>query len=151
VALAIDATHLGDRVVVLAISVLYRGCAIPVAWQVLPANQVGAWMPSLLDLLTRLRPAVPPDWTVLVLSDRGLWSPRLWDALRAQGWHPLLRVQRRVTFRPVGQRRRRADTLVPGPNHAWVGAGRPSRSAPTGGTAPWSWSGRPPRPNRGCC
>jgi hypothetical protein len=35
----------------------------------------------------------------------------------------VLRLQRRVTFRPTGQRRQRADTLVPGPNHAWVGAG----------------------------
>jgi hypothetical protein len=122
-ALAVDATQLGDRVVVLAISVLYRGSAIPVAWHVLPASQPGAWMPPILALLDRLQPAVPPDWTVLVLSDRGLWSPRLWDALGAMGWHPLLRVQRHVTFRPVGQRRQRADTLVPGPGHAWVGAG----------------------------
>lgn len=123
-ALAVDATDLGDRVVVLAISVLYRGGAIPVAWQVLPATQPGAWMPAILALLARLQPAVPAGWTVLVLSDRGLWSPRLWDATCALGWHPLLRVQRHVTFRPRGQRRRqRADTLVPGPNHAWVGAG----------------------------
>lgn len=123
-ALAVDATQLSDRVVVLAISVLYRGCAIPVAWHVLPANRAGAWMPAILDLLERLAPAVPADWTVLVLSDRGLWSPRLWDAIRAEGWHPLLRVQRQCTFRPVGQRRRqRADRFVAGPNHAWVGAG----------------------------
>lgn len=122
-ALAVDATMLGDRVVVLTISVLYRGTALPVAWHVLPANQPGAWMPALLALLDRLHPAVPTDWTVLVLADRGLWSPRLWDGIRAVGWHPLLRVQRHVTFRPVGQRRQRADTLVPGPGHAWVGAG----------------------------
>lgn len=122
--LAVDATSHSDRVVVLAISVLYRGTAIPVAWHVLPANQSGAWMPAILELLTRLQPAVPADWTVLVLADRGLWSPRLWDALCAQGWHPLLRLQRRVTFRPRGHRQRqRADTLVSGPNHAWVGAG----------------------------
>src|SRR2546429_6842385 len=31
-ALAIDATTLGERFVVLAVSVVYRGCAIPVAW-----------------------------------------------------------------------------------------------------------------------
>src|SRR5215467_13587628 len=31
-ALAIDATALGTRFVVLAVSVVYRGCAIPVAW-----------------------------------------------------------------------------------------------------------------------
>src|ERR1700736_5322523 len=37
-AFALDATSHGERVVVLAISVLYRGTAIPVAWHVLPAN-----------------------------------------------------------------------------------------------------------------
>ena len=38
-ALAVDATTLGQRFVVLVISVLYRGCAIPVAWTVLPAAE----------------------------------------------------------------------------------------------------------------
>jgi hypothetical protein len=37
-ALAIDATTLGQRFVVLAVSVVYRGCAIPVAWVILPAG-----------------------------------------------------------------------------------------------------------------
>jgi hypothetical protein len=36
-ALAMDASTLGQRFTVLAISVVYRGCAIPVAWRVLPA------------------------------------------------------------------------------------------------------------------
>ena len=40
--LALDATSHGERVVVLAISVLYRGTAITVALHVLPANQEGA-------------------------------------------------------------------------------------------------------------
>lgn len=122
-ALAIDATALGDRVVVLAVTVLYRGSAIPVAWAVLPANQAGAWIDPILGLLVRLAPAVPDDWTVLVLTDRGLWSRRLWDGIRACGWHPVMRVQRHATFAPLGQVRRRADTLIPGVGHAWVGAG----------------------------
>lgn len=135
-ALAVDATTLGNRVVVVAISVLYRGCAIPVAWHVQPATTAGSWMEPLLALLARLRPAVPDDWTVLVLADRGLWSPQLWDATCALGWHPLLRLQRRATFRPTGQRRQRVDRFVPGPGHAWVGAGtafkdRPDRRAGT--------------------
>ena len=37
VALALDATTLGQRFTALAASVLYRGCAVPVAWKVLPA------------------------------------------------------------------------------------------------------------------
>src|SRR5207237_3488539 len=39
-ALALDATTLGTRFTVLAISVVYRGCAIPVAWTILPARTV---------------------------------------------------------------------------------------------------------------
>lgn len=122
-ALAIDATSLGDKVVVLSVSVLYRGGALPVAWHVLPAHRKGAWMEPILALLERLAPAVPADMTVLVLTDRGLWSPKLWAGLRQHGWHPLLRVRRETTFRPRGGKRQRADALVPGPGHAWVGAG----------------------------
>lgn len=128
-ALAIDATALGETVVVLAVTVLYRGCAIPVAWAVLPANQAGPWMEPILALLAHLRPAVPREWTVLVLTDRGLWSPRLWDGIRAQGWHPLMRVQRSTTFAPAGHRRQRADGLIAGPGHAWVGMGTLSKEA----------------------
>src|SRR5215216_1853388 len=44
-ALALDATTLQDRFVVLCISVLYRGSAIPVAWTVLPAQPGQSWRP----------------------------------------------------------------------------------------------------------
>jgi hypothetical protein len=47
-AIALDATNLGERFVVLAISVVYRSCAIPVAWVVLPAAANGwrwRWRP----------------------------------------------------------------------------------------------------------
>ena len=37
-AMAVDATTLGQRFVVLVVSVVYRGCAIPVAWTVLAAT-----------------------------------------------------------------------------------------------------------------
>ena len=136
-ALAIDATQQGERVTALVVSVLYRGTALPVAWHLLPANQPGAWMPPILRLLRWLRPAVPPGMTVLVLADQGLWSPRLWKRIRQLGWHPVMRVQDTIRFQPAGQRRRAvARELVPGPGHAWVGAGvafkdRPLRRAGT--------------------
>ena len=50
VALAIDATTLGQRFVVLAVSVVYRGCAIPVAWVILPAGTKRAWRREWLRL-----------------------------------------------------------------------------------------------------
>lgn len=122
--LALDATYLRDRLVVVSLSVLYRGGAIPVAWHVTVANRAGtAWVGPACALLERLAPAVPAELPVLVMADRGLWSPTLWAAIRAHGFHPLLRVRPDVTFRPLGGLRRPARGLVPGPGHAWVGSG----------------------------
>jgi hypothetical protein len=121
--LAIDATALGQRWVVLSLSVLYRGCAIPVAWHVKPGPGRGQWIPPLQTMLALLTPAVPATMTVLVLTDRGLWSPRLWRSIKEIGWHPLMRVRPDATFAPCGRHRRPARTLVSGPGHAWVGAG----------------------------
>ena len=42
-AVAREATTLGPRFTVVAIRVVYRGCALPVAWTSLPANQPTAW------------------------------------------------------------------------------------------------------------
>src|SRR5262249_12576213 len=71
-ALALDATTLGDRFTVLALSVVYRGCAIPVAWTVLAATAKHAWRREWLRMLRQVRRAIPRTWTVLVLADRGL-------------------------------------------------------------------------------
>lgn len=121
--LALDVTYQRDRWAVIAISVLYRGSAIPVAWQVLPANQQGAWLPTECRLLRQLAPAIPARWTVLVLTDRGLWSPTLWRTLKRLGWQPVMRVRGETTCAPAGERRGPARQLVPGPGYAWVGRG----------------------------
>jgi hypothetical protein len=102
-ALALDATSLGARFGVLTLSVAYRGCAIPGAWTVLPANQAGAWRREWLRLLRQVRPAIPADWTVLVLADRGLWARWLFRRIVRLGWHPVLRINQAAKFRPTGQ------------------------------------------------
>src|SRR5260221_2189359 len=91
-ALALDATTLGQRFTVLCISVLVCGCAIPVAWKVLAYNQKGSWQPYWHTLLAHLDGVIPAEWTVLVLADRGLYAPWLYRQIVAQGWHPFLRI-----------------------------------------------------------
>jgi hypothetical protein len=98
-ALALDATDLGERFTVLVISVLYRGCALPVAWYVIARHQPGAWQPQWLRLLRSLRAALPSDWLVLVLADSGLYSPRLFRTIRRLRWHPYLRVNPQGSYR----------------------------------------------------
>jgi hypothetical protein len=82
--------------------VVYQGCAIPVAWVVLPACTKGAWKPHWEALLTTLTESIPPTWTVLVLADRGLYARWLYRAITAQGWHPLLRINLQGQVRPAG-------------------------------------------------
>ncbi len=83
-ALAVDPTLKGDDTAAIVISVVYRGCAIPVAWRILRANQRGAWMDPIVELLQALAPAVPREMTVVALCDRGLASPKLWKQILAQ-------------------------------------------------------------------
>lgn len=104
-ALTIDATSLSDRFVALVVSVVYRGCAIPVAWTILPAGRKRAWRGEWLRLLAVLQPAIPSDWTVVVLADRGLYARWLFCHIIALGWHPLLRINQGCKFRPAGQAR----------------------------------------------
>jgi hypothetical protein len=124
-ALAVDVTNHKERFHVLCVSVLYGGCAIPVAWHLLRGGTKGAWMPHLCRLLDTLAPAVPRDMTVLVLIDRGLRSPTLWDTICSHGWHPLMRLQQNTVFRPAGWRRHHpARDVVRALDTAWVGQGQ---------------------------
>ena len=123
-ALAIDATTLGQRFVVLAVSVVYRGCAIPVAWVILPAGAKHAWRRQWRRLLRRLSPAIPRGWTVIVLADRGLYAPWLFRRITRLGWHPFVRINTGGSFRPAGAPCwRPLTTLAPRPGTSWRGAG----------------------------
>lgn len=101
-AVALDATTLGQRFVLLVISVLYRGCAVPITWKVLQAEIPHPWKPEWLGLLKALRGRVPLTWTVIVLADRGLYAKWLFEGIQHLGWHPMLRVNLGGTFRPEG-------------------------------------------------
>src|SRR2546422_7210478 len=123
-ALALDATTLGQRFVVLVISVLYRGCAIPVAWTVLPAGEKHGWRREWLRMLRQVRAAVPRRCFVIVLADRGLYARWLFRRIVRLGWHPLLRINGGGAFRPAARARYPPlRSLVPQPGTQWVGSG----------------------------
>ncbi|MGH2504165.1 MAG: hypothetical protein ACRDID_16785 [Ktedonobacterales bacterium] len=117
-ALALDASLLNDRFTVLAVSVLYRGCAIPVAWLVLRANQAEAC--------------------------RGLYAPWLFRALVANGWHPLLRLTASAgttsLYRPLsGGGWRRLSSVLPQVGASWAGQVVCFQQQPVTGTLLARW------------
>ena len=72
-ALAIDPTTLSDRLSVIVVSVVYRGCAIPVDWVVMS----GKWIAPADGLLELLSVAIPTSMRATLMTDRGLRSPKL--------------------------------------------------------------------------
>ena len=123
-ALALDATTLGTRLTVLVLSVVYRGCAIPVGWVVLSATAKQAWRREWLRMLRQVHRAVPRSWTVIVLADRGLYARWLFRRITRVGWHPFLRINTGGTLRSTGQVRGvPLKTLVPEPGTTWQGTG----------------------------
>ena len=123
-AVAVEATTLGQRFVVLVVSVVYRGCAIPVAWTVLPATEQHAWRGEWLRRLRQVRVAVPRQFFVIVLADRGLSARWLFERSVRLGWHPLLRINTGGTFRPAKSvHYQPLRELVSQPGTQWVGTG----------------------------
>jgi len=138
--LAFDATTLRDDLLILALALLYRGTAIPLAWVFLPANRKRAWLPVILELLKSVAASIPTRYEVLLLADRGLYSPRLYRSLRRRHWHLLLRVNNQARFRPHGQAWRSLETLLPGAGHQWRGRGHFSKKNPLACTLVAFWA-----------
>lgn len=142
-ALALDASTLGERFTVIAVSVVYRGCAIPVAWQILQANVAGEWQGSIEALFASLGGVIPADWHVIVMVDRGLYAAWLYQTIQRLGWHPVMRVKEGMSFRangedhagPIGER-------VTHRGSKWAGRGVWSeQGTPMEGTLLVRWEG----------
>ena len=122
-ALAIDPTTLSDRLCVIVVSVVYRGCAIPVAWVVLPGNKPGEHIGPIVELLDLLSVAIPKEMRVIVMTDRGLRSPELWKKITRHKWHPYMRQSINTTFCLDGGMRMPARRPVSAPNSRFIGRG----------------------------
>ena len=123
-ALALDATSLGDRFTVLSLSIVYRGHAIPVAWKVLLANVPHPWKPEWIALLKVFSGLVPPGWTVIVMTDRALYARWLYQEIQALGWHPVMRITHLSQFRKGRSKTSVPVTeLVPRVGCRWQGRG----------------------------
>ena len=104
-ALALDATHLRQDFIVLAVCVVYNQSSLPVAWVIVRSEQKGSWKTHWENLLGALQTVIPAEWQVLVLADSGLYAKWLYEDILAYGWHPYLRLSGQGYFRPrAGQR-----------------------------------------------
>ena len=130
IALAMDATSIGERLVVLSINILLAGSGIPVAWAIVPGNTKGSWQPHWLELINHLHAAIPKHYTVIVTADspkgtlreRGLYADWLYQVIVGVGWHPFLRINHQGLFHRPGDRQwQPLEQVVKAPGQNWSG------------------------------
>ena len=120
--LAADASTLSTRFTVLAISVVYRGVGIPVAWKIVAATQPGSWKPHWLELFDHIKNGVESDWFVIVAPDRGLYADWLYNQIQSVGWHPFMHLSSKVSSNIMGNHVWcLLNSLVPKVGEGWKG------------------------------
>lgn len=131
VVLLVDETSLQDKMKVMAVSLAYRGRAIPLAWwcyhqEIWPMGQVEL----ITTLLQWVAPGIPQGSRVLVQADRGIGtSPDLLQAVDSLGWYYLVRVQRGIRLSLDDGRQVPYHSLVPKKGKRWQGPVRAFKKA----------------------
>ncbi len=122
IALALDATNISDKFVVLSLNILLAGCGIPMAWCVVKASKPGSWKPHWQKLIKQLQDAIPSSFEVIVTADRGLYAPWLYQLIVEALWHPFLRINHQGTYRiPQHNTWRPLAEVVRTPGELWSG------------------------------
>src|SRR5215218_968422 len=127
--LALDETHqgrteTGARLGMLALRLVYRERAIPLAWVCYRPGEAPASFSTLIDeLIAEVAALVPPGTQVVLMTDRGLAWPALVDQGRRVGWSFLLRVQGQTRVRTSDGHTQAIRDLAPRPGLRWQGTG----------------------------
>lgn len=121
--LPVDETSLNERLKVMAVSLAYRGRAIPLAWWCYSQRQ---WPMKHVQLVTTLltwgAAGIDDGRTVLVQADRGIGnSPTLLRAIERMGWHYMVRVSKGVRLKIGEEDPVPFESLVRQPGGRWRG------------------------------
>ncbi len=100
--LILDTTTVAGRLCILRVSLVYRGRAIPLAWQVYERKGVALPFKLYREVLGHVRSLLPPGVKVVLLGDRGFRAVALMRWCRSPhiGWHFRLRLKgnQRITL-----------------------------------------------------
>jgi hypothetical protein len=89
----LDTTSVNNHLVVARTSVIYRGRAVPLAWQVFKRQSVMLAFNQYAGLVQYTAQLIPPEATVIILGDRGFRDVRLMTLARQLHWHFRLRLE----------------------------------------------------------
>lgn len=113
VEIAIDCSGLWERFVIIRISLIYRGRAIPLAWKVLERKSVSVSFSDYADLLWTVQHLVPLSSKVLLLADRGFVDKALIGFAQTFKWDYIIRGKSSLLVQRKGHAPTKLGLLVP--------------------------------------
>jgi hypothetical protein len=119
--LALDTSMLWEQYCVMRISVIYRGRAIPLVWQVIAHASSSVAYDSYQGLLDKAATLLPLSCTIVFLADRGFADTALMAHATRLGWHWRIRIKGCFVVYRRGHRRLKLSNyeLKPGQAHFW--------------------------------
>ena len=114
--LALDTTMLWNRYCIVRLSVIYRGRAVPLVWQVLEHSSSSVAHEAYEALLEAVPPLFPLGVRVVCLADRGFADTALLAHLRRLRWHFRIRIKASFGVARAGHQPCKVEdfTLAPG-------------------------------------
>ena len=101
--LALDTSMLGNQYCLIRLSVVYRGRAVPIVWEVSEHRSSRVTQAAYAGLLEAVPPLLPAGVKVVFLADRGFADTDLLAQLRRLGWHFRIRIKATFTVLRSGQ------------------------------------------------
>ncbi len=101
--LALDTSMLWNRYCVIRLSLVYRGRAVPVVWEVVEHGSSSVPHAAYAALLDAVPSLLPPGSKVVFLADRGFADTELMAHLRRLGWHFRIRIKASFGVHRFGQ------------------------------------------------
>lgn len=116
--LALDTSLLWNQYCLIRLSVVYRGRAVPVVWDVIEHGSSSVTHAAYAALLDAVPALLPAGVKVVFLADRGFADTELLAQLRRLGWHFRIRIKATFTVLRPGQLPGKVEEFVLAPGRA---------------------------------
>jgi Transposase DDE domain len=116
--LGLDTTLLWNRYCVIRISIIYRGRAVPLVWEVVEHGSSSVAYEAYAALLDAVPPLLPLGVKVVFLADRGFADTALLAHLRRLRWHCRIRIKASFGVTRAGQQPCKVEDFPLAPGRA---------------------------------
>ena len=115
---ALDTSMLWNQYCLIRLSVVYRGRAVPIVWEVIAHESSSVTHAAYAGLLDAVPALLPAGIKVVFLADRGFADTELLAQLRRLGWHFRIRIKATFSVLRPGQSAWKVEAFALAPGRA---------------------------------